>query len=300
MSLGKPISGKTRLAGILGMPVDHSLSPAMHNTAYRELNLDWVYLPLGLKREDDLERVLRALRVLPFVGFNITMPFKQAMLAHCDEVAMAARMAGAVNTVHCVDGHLVGYNTDGRGLVESLAEEVRFTPRGEIVTIIGAGGAAGAAAVAFILEKARRVAIVNRTIERAEELADRLMPYARSTEIMALHISEAEEQISESRLLLNATPMGMSPDDPSPLPVSWISRDQIVCDMVYNVRETAVLKAAREAGALAVGGLGMLVHQAALAIDIWSDTAQHKAPRDLMRSAAQAAMSGTCSGEVIE
>lgn len=272
----------------------------MHNAAYRELDLDWVYVPLGLKREDDLERVLRAIRALPFVGFNITMPFKQAMLAHCDEVAMAARMAGAVNTVHCMDGHLVGYNTDGRGLVESLAEEARFTSAGENITIIGAGGAAGAAAVAFILEKARRVTIVNRTIERAEELADRLIPYARATEVIALHISEAEEQISESKLLVNATPMGMASDDPSPVPVSWISREHIVCDMVYSVRETAVLKAAREAGALAVGGLGMLVHQAALAIDIWSETAQHNAPRDLMRSAAQAAMPGNYSGEVIE
>lgn len=300
MPVGKPISGKTRLAGILGMPVNHSLSPAMHNAAYRELDFDWAYVPLGLKHEDDLERVLRAIRVLPFVGFNVTMPFKQAMLTYCDEVAMAAKMAGAVNTVHCVDGRLVGYNTDGRGLVESLAEEARFTSGGESITIIGAGGAAGAAAVAFILEKAGRVAIVNRTVERAEELADRLMPYARSTEIVPLHVSEAEEQIRESRLLINATPTGMAEDDPSPVPVSWISRDQIVCDMVYNVRETALLKAACDAGALAIGGLGMLVHQAALAIDIWSETAQHKAPRDLMRSAAQAVLSSTCSGEVIE
>lgn len=298
--MGKPINGRTRLAGILGMPVDHSLSPVMHNAAYRELDFDWVYIPLGLNHEDDLARVLRAIRVLPFVGFNVTMPFKQEMLTHCDEVAMAARMAGAVNTVHCVDGHLVGYNTDGRGLVESLAEEARFTSAGENITIIGAGGAAGAAAVAFVLEKAGRVAIVNRTVERAEELVERLIPYARSTEIVPLHISEAEEQIRDSRLLVNATPMGMAQDDPSPVPVSWISRNQIVCDMVYNVRETAVLKAARDAGALAIGGLGMLVHQAALAIDIWSETAHHKAPRDLMRSAAQAAVSAARPGEVIE
>jgi len=272
------------------MPVDHSLSPAMHNAAYDELGLDWVYVPLGLTDEAHLSRVLPALKALPFVGFNVTMPFKQAVLDHCDEVSLLARMAGAVNAVHCVDGRFVGYNTDGRGLLESLAQEVAFSPRGENVTIVGAGGAAGAAAVSFVVEKASRVAVVNRTIERAEELVERLRPYACATELLALELPDAREQITESKLIVNATSVGMEPDDPSPLPGEWLHSHHIVCDMIYRTAQTSLLRDALAAGAVGIGGLGMLVHQAALAIDIWNESLRQDAPRDVMRLAAESAM----------
>ena len=145
------INGCTKLAGVVGQPLDHTLSPAMHNAVYKTLGLDWVYVPPEVKDDADLMRFLGAARVLPFVGFNVTMPFKQSMLSMCDEVAMMAQMAGAVNTVHVVDGRFIGYNTDGRGLLEALEQEVEFTPTEKNVAIIGGGGAAGAAAVAFIL-----------------------------------------------------------------------------------------------------------------------------------------------------
>ena len=164
------INGTTKLAGVIGWPLDHSLSPAMHNAVYEELGLDWVYVPLAVSDEVGLRRLVAAIRSLPFVGFNVTMPYKAAVLELCDEVATAARMAGAVNTVHCVDGQLVGYNTDGRGLLEALERDAGFDPAGKNVVILGAGGAAGGAFVALILARAARITLVNRDVARAEEL----------------------------------------------------------------------------------------------------------------------------------
>jgi len=280
------INGRTRLAGVIGNPLDHTLSPAMHNAVYEALELDWVYIPLPLADETDLMRFLGAARVLPFVGFNVTMPFKQSMLSMCDEVAMLAKMAGAVNTVHCVDGRFIGYNTDGRGLVESIAADTGFSPEGRSIAIVGAGGAAGAALVALILGKAARVSIVNRSLEKADELVERVESHARSTELRTVSLISAEETITTADLVINATPLGMKQGDPSPVPGEWFSANQVACDMIYQPTTTPFVDAARAAGATAVDGLGMLVHQGAIAVDIWSESAQIRTPRDLMRAAA--------------
>jgi len=258
----------------------------MHNAVYEALELDWVYIPLPLADETDLMRFLGAARVLPFVGFNVTMPFKQSMLSMCDEVAMLAKMAGAVNTVHCVDGRFIGYNTDGRGLVESIAADTGFSPEGRSIAIVGAGGAAGAALVALILGKAARVSIVNRSLEKADELVERVESHARSTELRTVSLMSAEETITTADLVINATPLGMKPGDPSPVPGEWFSANQVACDMIYQPTTTPFVDAARAAGATAVDGLGMLVHQGAIAVDIWSESAQIRTPRELMRAAA--------------
>lgn len=284
------INGRTRLAGVVGNPLDHTLSPAMHNAVYEALDLDWVYIPLPLEDETDLMRFLGAARVLPFVGFNITMPFKQAMLSMCDEVAMLAQMAGAVNTVHCVGGRYIGYNTDGRGLTESLAAETGFDPEGKSVAIVGAGGAAGAALVALILGKAARVSIVNRSMDRADELIERVESHARATELVTVGLSGGEETVATADLVINATPLGMKDGDPSPVPTEWLRPTQVACDMIYRAATTPFVEAARAAGATAVDGLGMLVHQGAIAVDIWSESAQVRTPRDVMHAAALAAL----------
>lgn len=284
------ISGRTQLAGIVGRPLNHTLSPAMHNAAYEALDLDWVYVPFPLADETDLMRFLGAARVLPIVGFNVTMPFKQAMVGMCDEVAMMAQMAGAVNTVHVVDGRFIGYNTDGRGLLESLQSDAGFEPAGRAVTIVGAGGAAGAACVSMILGKVARLVIANRNLDRAEELVERMMSHARGTELVAVDMGCAQAEVSAADLVVNATPVGMHAGDPSPVPAEWLHADQVVCDMIYQPPDTPLLSAAREAGAVALNGLGMLVAQGAIAIDIWSDSAQIRTPRDIMRTAAEAAM----------
>jgi shikimate dehydrogenase len=285
------IDGRTRLAGVVGWPVEHSLSPAMHNAVYQELGVNWVYLALPVPDQSALLRFVDAARSLPFVGFNVTMPHKQAMLELCDEVAMLAQMAGAVNTVHCVEGELVGYNTDSRGLLESLEAEAQFKTEGRRIAVIGAGGAAGAAVAGFILGKAAHLTIVNRDTSRADKLLARVEPYLRGLEVDVETLDAgAERAVREADLVVNATPLGMNADDPSPIPVEWLHSGQAVYDMIYRPTDTALLRGARAAGATAVGGLGMLVAQGALAVDIWAENPQHRAPRDVMRTAAEDAL----------
>lgn len=276
------------MAGVIGWPIGHTLSPDMHNAVYQELDLNWVYLPLPVADPGALMRVVGAVKSLPFVGFNVTMPYKQTMLELCDEVAMFAQMAGAVNTVHCVDGRLIGYNTDGRGLLESLEEEVDFEPEGRRIVVVGTGGAAGAAMVGFVLGKASHLTIAGRDVDRADQMLSRVQDYLRGVQVSSVPLGpEAEEAVRGADLVVNATSLGMKPEDPSPVPQEWLSENQVVCDMTYACPDTALLAAARAAGSKAVGGLGMLVAQGALAVDIWMESAQVRAPRAVMRSAAE-------------
>ena len=282
------IRGNTRLAGIIGWPLEHTLSPAMHNAAYAELGLNWAYVPLAVRDEVGLRRVVAAVRSLPFVGFNITMPYKERVLELCDEVATAADMAGAVNTVQCTaDGRLIGYNTDGRGMLESLSADANFNPCGKNVVILGAGGAAAAAFVALILAKSASITVVNRNAERAEELLDRMSSRAGDIALDAVGFDAAEAVVREAHLIVNATPVGMRPGSGSPISTEWLGAGQVVLDMVYGTPSpTDLVIGALERGSVAIDGLGMLVAQGATAIDIWNAEAQLRTPRDVMRRAA--------------
>jgi shikimate dehydrogenase len=282
------INGTTKLAGVIGWPLDHSLSPAMHNAVYAELGLDWVYVPLAVADEVGLRRLVAAVRSLPFVGFNITMPYKGAILELCDEVATAAQLAGAVNTVHCVDGRLMGYNTDGRGLLETLSRDAGFDPAGRRVVILGAGGAASGAFVALILARAAGITLVNRDVGRAEELVEQMNSHTSKINVEALSYPEAEQAIRDADLVINATSVGMNPGDPCPIPAEWLSPTQVVFDMVYGTPErTALLTCGEAAGAKTLDGLGMLVCQGATAVDIWNAGSQIHTPRDVMLEAAR-------------
>jgi shikimate dehydrogenase len=287
------INGYTRPTAVIGWPVTQSLSPTMHNAAYQAMQLNWACLPCSVPDQRALLAFCEAARRLSFVGFNVTMPYKQAVAELCDEVATLAQMAGAVNTVHCVDGRLIGYNTDGRGLLETLADEAGFDPAGRSVAIIGAGGAAAAAVTAMMIAKASSLAIVNRDVSRAEALLERMADRMRAltAEVFPLD-AKAAEVVNSADLVIQATPVGMKPDDPSPIPSSWLREGQIVLDMVYRRGSTAFVSDATAAGATAFNGLGMLVAQGALAIDIWAgeERAQVHAPRDVMRTAAEAEM----------
>ena len=214
-------------------------------------------------------------------------------MSRSDETATLAQMAGAVNTVHCVDGQLMGYNTDGRGMLESLSEDAGFDPQGKSVAVVGAGGAAGAAVTALILAKAGSLALINRDVDRAEQLIDRVRDRLRGMSVGVHQLGDgAAEAVRAADLVINATPLGMGAQDPSPVPRSWLHDGQVVLDMVYRPGSTALVREASEVGATALSGLGMLVAQGALAVDIWAgaDRAQVRAPRDVMRSAAEAAM----------
>jgi shikimate dehydrogenase len=283
------IDGRTRLAGVIGWPLEHTLSPAMHNAAYEALGLNWVYIPLPLREGAELVRLATIVKALPVVGFNVTMPYKRVMLNMCDEVAAMAQLAGAVNAVHIVDGRLIGYNTDGRGLVESLASEAGFEPRGRNVVLLGAGGAAGAAVVSMILGEAARITVAARRGEMSEALVERLQGRTRDTVVDTCGMGgDLRGVIHDADLIVNATPVGMDAGDASLVPAAWMHGGQVVADMVYRPSETALLREAKAAGATPVGGLGMLVAQGAIALEIWNDAATVTAPRDIMRAAAEA------------
>jgi shikimate dehydrogenase len=281
------ISGSTRLAGVIGWPLDHTISPAMHNAAYEALGLDWVYLALPVPNEMDVARVVAAARALPFVGFNVTMPYKRLMLELCDEVAAQARLSGAVNTVHVRDGVLMGYNTDGRGLLESLRDEADFVPAGRTITMIGSGGAAAAVLAALVLERAKKVTVISRSRTHAEDLIARVRVCARDTELIALEAgSDNGPSVEAADVVVNATPLGMHREDALPVRAEWLRAGQIVSDMVYRPVTTPLLIAAKKAGAQPVAGIGMLVAQGAIAMEIWNSDSSVVAPRDVMRAAA--------------
>ncbi len=289
--MNRQISGTTRLAGVIGWPLEHTLSPAMHNAAYEVLGLDWVYVPLPVREQIDVARVVAAARALPFVGFNVTMPYKRLMLDMCDEVAAQARLAGAVNTVHIQDGHLMGYNTDGRGLLESLRTEAGFTAQGRRIAIVGSGGAAAAVLAALVLERAGNVTVISRDRAHAEDLVSRMQIRARDTELVALGMGpEDAPYIEAADVVVNATPLGSGRDDELPVRSDWLHPGQIVSEMVYRPLTTPLLEAARKAGAVTIAGIGMLVAQGAIALEIWKSDSTLAAPREVMRATCEAAI----------
>jgi shikimate dehydrogenase len=287
----RAINGATRLAGLIGWPIEHTLSPAIHNAAYEVLGLDWVYIPLPVADQMDVARVVAAARALPFVGFNVTMPYKRVMLELCDEVAAQARLSGAVNTVHVRDGALMGYNTDGRGLLEALRDEVGFTPEGRRIAVVGSGGAAAAVVAALVLERAAHITVISRDPEHAEDLVGRMRMHARDTEMEAMASGpDNASYVEAADVVVNATPLGMRPGDALPVRADWLHSGQVVSDMVYRPLTTPLLEAAKRAGARPVAGVGMLVAQAAIGMDIWKADSSVSAPRDVMRKAAEAAI----------
>jgi shikimate dehydrogenase len=269
------ITGHTRFGGLLGSPVAHSLSPAMHNLSFAALNIDAVYLAFDVTGER-LKETVRVFRDLNTYGFNVTMPGKKHVMEYLDEVSRSARLIGAVNTVVNENGKLIGYNTDGTGYTSALREH-GFDPKGKEVTLVGAGGAACAAAVQMALDGVKTLHIVNRksrSTDAAYALAQRINQ-ATSCRADVAFLEDAQtlaDLISGSDLLTNATPIGMAPEteasflkDPSPLRSSLV-----VSDMVYNPRMTKLRRQAMEAGCKTIGGTSMLLWQGAEAFRLWT------------------------------
>lgn len=282
------ISGRTRVCGIFGYPVEHSFSPAMHNAAFAALGLDYIYVPFPVLPAN-LPGAVAAVRALGLAGVNVTIPHKEAVLPLLDELSEEARLIGAVNTIVNRSGQLHGDNTDGRGFLRSLEEKAGFTPAGKTALILGAGGAARAVAVQLALAGTKRLLLANRSQSRARELAGfvaertgvrvEMVPWPRKDNEML-----PGEALLEAELVVQATPMGMHPNasETVPLPFDLFRPGQVACDLVYNPVETLFLKKAREAGAAAVDGLGMLLYQGALAFELWTGAA---APVEVMREA---------------
>lgn len=268
-------------AGVLGWPLEHSLSPAIHNAAFRRLGLDWVYLPFAVAPED-LKAAVEGLRALGSVGVNVTMPYKQAIVEHLDDVSGDAEAVGAVNTVQRVGERLVGHNTDVDGFLAFANDDAGLRIEGSSCLVLGAGGAARAIVHALDQVGAAEIAVAARRSEEAASVAGvATVAEARTLEWEALVRSSARFDI-----IVNATPLGMNGHDPLPRPE--LREGQAVVDLIYDPPETALVEAAKQAGGAGWGGLGMLVHQAAASLRIWTG---QEAPTEAMSVAALHALS---------
>ena len=265
------ICSKTKIVGIFGYPIVHSLSPVLHNAAFTKLGLDFVYLPFSV-RPDHLEDAVKAIKSLNMVGVNITIPHKRKVLDYLDEVDHQARMMRAVNTILHQDGRLIGYNTDGEGFLESLRQEGEFDPQGKRAFVIGAGGAACAISFALVKAGIKSIILVNRTPEAAKILLERLKENVEDEcEFSLVDFSQRNLPgiMDKVDLLVNATSVGMHSGDPLLINPDLFPPHIFVYDVVYN-RKTELLKEAEKRNLASLGGVGMLIYQATLSFKIWT------------------------------
>jgi shikimate dehydrogenase len=258
------ISGKTRVLALIGHPVGHSLSPAMHNAAFAADGLDFVYVCLDVDPHD-LPAAVRGLAALKLRGFNVTMPHKRAMIPLVDELDDSARVSGAVNTVVIEAYALRGFNTDGGGMVMAC-QEAGIELSGRSILLLGAGGTAAAIAVAFGKAGAGELHIANRSVERAAHLRDKLL--ALGIKRPAVHHLDA---LPDAEIVVNTTPLGMKEGDPIPVPPDYVREGMVFCDAVYRPgTETPLIRLARKRGAPVVAGGRMLLYQGVLAQKLWT------------------------------
>jgi shikimate dehydrogenase len=278
------VTGKTKICALIGDPVEHTMSPAMQNAAFRELGLDYLYIPFRV-RAKDLPNAIYGMRALNIAGFNITIPHKVAAIPLLDGLDPLAEKIGAVNTVLNIDGELRGYNTDATGFLRALREQDVETT-GKNVVVIGAGGAARA--ITYILAENRAyLTVLNRAqeIDWAEVLAQLLLDdFGREVRVLELNSDNLKSALENADILVNATSVGMSPaGGETPVPAFIIRPDLVVFDVVYNPIQTRLLKEAGEAGAKLISGIDMLAWQGALAFERWTGK---EAPVELMRDEA--------------
>jgi shikimate dehydrogenase len=289
-SLARDFNPPIRL-GVFGDPVAHSRSPQIQNAALRACEIDTQYGRFHI-RANELRSALRLLRKLDFVGINLTVPHKIAALAQIDQADESASRCGAVNTIRVRGDKLLGSNTDGEGFLRAVRTEFSVDVRDLLVMIIGAGGGTGRViAWQCALENCERLVLVNRTLEKASALLEQLRPYfaeprvlgpATRVEAVAWDEAAMRAQLAYIDLIVNATPLGTNPSEATPVPARLLAPHHMVFDCVYGPSKTALLRAADEAGARGANGLSMLLHQGALAFQIWFD---REAPIDAMRAA---------------
>ena len=277
--------------GVFGDPVAHSLSPDMQNAALRQFEIKMQYARFHI-RADELRSALRFLRELDFVGINLTVPHKIAGLTQIDLADESASRCGAVNTLRLHENKLIGSNTDGEGFSRAIRSEFSIDLRDLRVMILGAGGGTGhAIAWQCALENCERLVLVNRTLAKTSAIVERLRSFFVEPRVLgpvarleAVPWDEAtvRAQLADIDLIVNATPLGMNPSDPAPIPARLLLPHHIVFDCVYRPSKTSLLRAADEAGARGANGLSMLLHQGALSFSIWFN---REAPIEAMRSA---------------
>lgn len=266
-----------RVAWVIGSPVEHSLSPTIHNAAFAALGLEWTYFAVVVPA-GRAPSALAAMRSLRLGGMSVTMPHKEAVAAAVDVLTPRAERLGAVNCVSWRGTQLEGDSTDGPGLLDSLRVDHGWDPAGRRTAVIGAGGAARAVVAALAEAGAAEVAVVNRSQDRAERAAALAGPVGAVAPV---------EAVEQAELIVNATPVGMGADPTLVVDASLLGPGQVVADLIYEPVETPLLAAARAAGAVPVSGVGTLVHQAAHAFRRWTG---EDPPVEAMSAAAVAAL----------
>ncbi len=281
------ISNKTRLCCVIGHPVDKSLSPIMHNEAFRAKGLDYVYLAFDVDTFH-LKEAVEGLRALKVKGFNVTMPHKVAILNLLDRIDEDASLVGAVNTVVNDDGELIGYNTDVNGIISALEAKVHSL-KGLKALLIGAGGAARACIVALVLKGCKEIIIMNRNFDKAKLMAEDLSKKLKMNYILEeLSMDSLKKAINSVDIIINATPIGTYPNlDESIVPQELIKKDMVVFDVVYNPKKTKLIRDAEKMGAKVIPGYEMFVGQGAASFKLWTGI---DAPVDIMGRAVLKAL----------
>jgi shikimate dehydrogenase len=278
------VSGKTKVCAIIGDPVEHTMSPPMHNAAYKELGLDFIYLPFLVKKEQ-LKQAVAGLRALNVRGFNVTMPHKVSIIPLLDKLDPLAEKIGAVNTVVNDNGLLSGHNTDGLGVLNALLEK-KVNPEGKKVVIIGAGGASRA--ISYVLARqGAQLTILNRKqeLDWADNIAASIrQDLGADVKAVELGFKQLKSALAGADILVHATSVGMSPDTANSLvPAELFNKNLTVFDVIYNPMKTKLLQDAEAAGCRTIGGLDMLVWQGVLCFKYWTGQA---ATHETMRQAA--------------
>jgi shikimate dehydrogenase len=263
------ITGKTSVFGIIGDPVEHSLSPGMHNAAFDSVGLDHIYVPFNVKTEE-LEDAINGARAMGIRGLNITIPHKTEIIKYLDYLDIAAGLIGAVNTIEFGENGAVGHNTDGIGAIRAI-EEVTLVKEKKIM-VLGAGGAARAISFQLLLSEAENLVISNRTIEKAQELKDDLVEKLDQEVIITDLGSDLKKELEDTDILINTTPIGMYPNiNHKPLVTAdMMHKELIVNDIVYNPLKTGLIMEAEKAGAKTISGIKMLMYQGIESFRIWT------------------------------
>lgn len=271
------ISGRTRVVGLLGYPVEHSLSPAMHNAAFEYLNLDYCYVTFPV-RPEMLKDAINGVRALSLIGVNVTVPHKENVIPFLDEVSEEALFIGAVNTIKNDEGKLIGYNTDGKGFMQSLSE-AGISIRDKKLLVVGAGGASRAIGY-YLCKEASYLYLYDVNNNKAALLKGHLNKIKGNISLADSNSLSDKDFFSEIDVIINATPLGLKPDDPMPVDVSVINKNNIICDLIY--KETPLLREASKIGCKTIDGLGMLLWQGVFAFEIWTGV---KPPVEIMKKA---------------
>jgi shikimate dehydrogenase len=277
MELDKRVSGSTKLTGLIGNPIEHTVSPVLHNTLFSMMGINGIYVPIKPDREC-LGDAIAGLKAAGFAGFNVTIPFKEAILEYLDEASDEVRLIGAANTVSIRDGRLIGHNTDGDGFIRAFRKQTGTDIRQKSICILGAGGTARTLAVKLAMEGAGRLCIINRTKRRADEIAEHINRVlsgvlAGKTPVFTVpaYSDEARSVLEQYDVIINTTSAGMYPDTgSSPINDDIRFRSKpIVYDVIYSPAETRFLRHAKSEGCMTLNGAGMLFYQGLRAFEIW-------------------------------